>query len=95
MRDYFSLNLRYLRLGAAAAVLLAIMAIVSAIGAAVPKSGEITQSGIGAAVLKPGEITQSNNEHSRKLAADECRLDQHARTAYCNVQGRKVRVIRF
>lgn len=80
MRDYFSLNLRYLRLGAAAAVLLAIMAIVSAIGAAVPKSGE---------------ITQSKNEHSRKLAADECRLDQHARTAYCNVQGRKVRVIRF
>jgi CDP-diacylglycerol pyrophosphatase len=80
MRDYFSLNLRYLRLGAAAAVLLAIMAIVSAIGAA---------------VLKPGEITQSKNEHSRKLAADECRLDQHARTAYCNVQGRKVRVIRF
>ena len=80
MREYFSLYPRTLPLSAGAAILLGVMAIVSAISAAVPKSSE---------------IAQSKNENSRKLAAGECRLDQHARTPYCKVQGRTVRVIGF
>lgn len=79
MRQQLSPDSRILLLYAAIAFL-GMIAIVSAISAAFPKSGEIAQSG---------------NERSRKLAADECRLDQHARTPYCKVQGRTVRVIGF
>ncbi len=80
MRELLSPDPRFLPLYAAAVAVFAMMAIVSALGAATPDNGKITPSGTG-------------NAH--KLAADECRLDQHARTPYCKVQGRTVRVIGF
>jgi hypothetical protein len=80
MQDVLSLYPRFLVFSGIMAAFLIVLAMV-------PGSSDAT------AISNP--VKTSATETVTKLGADDCRLDQYARTPTCQVQGRTVRVITF